>query len=44
MISRNGFESDRKTMAIGQFEHEGVSHHPGDYGMMRIAERILEKL
>ena len=34
-------ERDEKTMALGEYEHEGVSVHPGDYGMKCIAERIL---
>lgn len=36
-------EKDPKTMALGQFEHRGVSVHPSDYGMKMIAERLFEK-
>lgn len=35
---------DEENLAIGRFWHEGIEHHPGDLGMMRIAERITEKL
>lgn len=35
-------ESDEKTMALGKFEHQGISVHPGDLGMECIAERILK--
>jgi len=34
-------ERDPNTMALGQFEHRGVSVHPSDYGMKMIAERIF---
>ena len=37
-------EQDESTMAIGLFEHKGVSIHPGDYGMKCIAERLIEAI
>ena len=37
-------ENDERTMALGLFEHDGVAHHPGDFGMQCIAERIVAKL
>lgn len=52
VIAENGYTyckisdlyEDKKTMALGQFEHEGVCMHPSDYGMRMIAERIYRKI
>ena len=35
---------DESNMAIGLFNHRGVSIHPGDLGMRRIADRIISCL
>lgn len=37
-------QENESNMAIGLFEHRGVSIHPGDLGMKRIAERIIDCL
>lgn len=36
--------ADDSMKAIGEYEHQGVSLHPSDRGMLCIAERLLEKL
>lgn len=33
---------DPAMKALGKFEHEGVANHPGDAGMKRIAEMLLD--
>lgn len=35
-------QDDEKTMALGEYEHKGVSIHPSDHGMECIAGRILK--
>ena len=35
-------EQDEKTMALNEYEHEGVSVHPSDFGMKCIADKILK--
>ena len=42
LISDLGDEDENK--AKGLFEHAGVAGHPGDLGMARIAERIIQKI
>ncbi len=37
-------ETDERTMAIGLFEHRGVSLHPSDYGMEMIAKRVFNTI
>ncbi len=37
-------ENDERTMAIGLFDHDGVAHHPSDFGMQCIADRIMEAI
>ncbi len=41
LVHLGDLEDDPKTMALGQFRSEGVSRHPSDYGMEKIAERVF---
>ena len=42
--SLQGLENIEGSMALGLFEHRGVAHHPSDYGMKLISEKIIESL
>ena len=42
LVHLNDLGTQDENMALGLFWHHGVSIHPGDLGMKRIAERIVE--
>ena len=44
LVGLNDLGEADENMAIGEYEHRGVSLHPNDTGMRRIAERITEKI
>ena len=43
-VSLNGFGQDAKWQAQGSTTDDGVAWHPGDAGMRKIADRILDSL
>lgn len=44
LVGVNDMGETDEMMAIGKFEHHGVSIHPGDHGMKVMAERLLKAL
>lgn len=42
LVTLGDLGDNKEMMAIGLFEHEGVSIHPGDKGMRCIADRIFK--
>lgn len=44
IVKLGDLSNSDENMAIGEYSHSGVAMHPGDKGMRKIAERIIEKL
>ena len=44
LVGLNDLGDAEENMAIGEYEHRGVSLHPNDTGMRRIAERIVAQI
>lgn len=40
----NDLSKDDKNKATGKYKHQGICGHPGDIGMKKIAERILNSI
>ena len=44
LVDLRPLAKDERTMALGLFEHKGVSMHPGDYGMDEISRLVFEAI